>query len=1362
MTGSYSPRPALKIESGYLVFHSVQKRFPAFMRCQALHFLHPAEFSETELAATPLEFRNAVARLSATPILGPLEGGVPLAIYLAGRGLEEDFKDLTDEIQEDGQRVFDLPSRQQPILVAFGSADALEDQALNPPPAIVEIAAPPPEVPAATVAAPAEILEPPALAAPAGTAPEPPPAAAVEALPPAAEPVPAVEPPSLPQPEAAQVNSPAPANERLEAAPTAEPVEPTPVPVEVTPQSMAPEPGPEAKAPAAPQPAPVPAIESPTPAATPKMEPPTALALGSDYYALRSADTTNAQAIVWQARRLAAPPEPGVFELLQPTAASYHRLVDAARAGAQYPDAGAGEWAAIRLAMRGSEANLARAFAVLKIIGPRALRLFYPNPLASESPWPDDFPCYVVEWVEGASVTASPAFSEPTGLELAAQILELVQAARSAAPGTLLTDGLRPGRILVNYDARGAVRTRLTDWTVLEAADAGGLAGLMTRLGETLADLFADIRPETYLELTSLGLGKPGDPALGAWDMVSTGTRNLLRRVLRGEFEGDVDTVVADLSRLIAEQRTRWADNDPLWQARLADNYADKLNWLDIAAVKLGNLSDEARARMNQSRVDETTDLVTNYAADQKFYEAVFDLRVANRRFPQESFFRWALMANTVATLSPEGAFKRLRLDEALTLMSIDEFGAARRALDQGVAFFDEVQFAPSQREKARDYVSALAMAAQAMSLADQALADLQENWNVEEAEANLALAEDRLGRYERLAGDLLHGRDALCLQKIAALRAGIAEFYAKHGRYDPYAARRETTEQARRGNFSRLVERAGKLINTDKPADWSAGGLLLDRAATEFPDLWKDEHDRERAALGGRIGARKLAEARQALGSGNWDVAASTLTAAMLSPVTHDEAARLLSALWLYQRGELELQRNDASAALASFNAAGEGAPELQAAAEAGADKARGLGGAAGGDAVGRELGKRFADQQAALHTVVQGAVLAAQEQAAAKQLAALKQAQVELMAGPTSAIEKAQAEQEERWRTSLERFRRELGEQQAAVIKKAEDDQSAQIQKLVIHISDEAADNQKQTLAQFQKETAQGIRELQDNQPDWFTKSQQAARKVQDDQDKKLASTLKTLEETATWLRDSAAKAPAPEETVPAEAARDTGVKDLAWKMEGVSTTLNKLQGRVGLLAGLNTMLLAGLLAVLACGAAYWFLPNLRGRLPSGGAATAAVLGGPTAAGPVPTTGVQAQSTQAPTAAAAEGALVCQNATQSASFYDCAVTNLTDKPQQFVLMIEPNQINGFFYTVTLDGQNVPPASEVSSLAPGASQFPLGAFGQQDSHQLRISLACTSGGGCKTTILRFVVSADGKTTLKNNEVKVSTSYSVP
>ncbi|MEK7311076.1 MAG: hypothetical protein AAB382_03815, partial [Chloroflexota bacterium] len=1276
-----------------------------------------------------------VARLSPNPILGPLSGGVPVVLYLAGRGLEEDFKEFASEIQEDGlQRLATIPDQDTPIVLVFGDPEAMEEQTINAPTPVAAATAPlpgtgvqlPAPAPQAQVNAPTrpEVQTRHVASLP---PPTPQPIAEVTTPPPAPEPAPVTV-----QPE-------------LQPAPVA-PAQPEVAQPELAPTLVS-------------EPAPIP-IPTPTPTLEAVVtQPPTALALGSDYYVLRTPDISGTTVVVWHARRLTAAPDAGEYEILQPTAATYERLITDARSNVRYTDDQPGEMAAIRIALHGSEPDLERAVRAVRRIGPRAPKLYYPNPAVAESAWSPDFPCCAVEWVSGTSVTESPVFSEATGLEICAQIVELLATARQAAPDVVLTDSLEPSNVIISYDERGAMNVRLVDWNVYASQESDARHRMVRRLGELMADVFADIR--TGADVESLGVGQPGDATVLAWDQLSHGARTLVRRALRGEFEGDVDTVIGELSKIVGEQRTRWADNDPSWQARLVDSGPDRLNWLDIAAVKQGGLSDEARTRLADARKNEITDVVAISTADRKYLEAVLDLRVAVRRHPEESFFRWALLANTVGMIGPEGAFQRLRLDEALTLMSIGEYAPARRTLDHGVAFFDEVQFDPEKRERARDYVSALSMCAQSLALADSGAVAVNENWNVEEAESKLALAEDRASRYERMAAGLLHGRDTAVQQKLSALRQAIADFYARHGRYDPYAAKRETAEQARRANFSRLVERGRTLAAPDKPDRWSTALLLFDRAASEHPDLWIEEHDAERGALLDKMSRRRLAEGKQALARADWGGAAAALAAAMLNPATSGEAARLQSALWAYQRGELELKRGELSAALASFSFAGENSEEIRPAAEAQAQAVREKGGAPGGDALSRELERRFAEQQDALKGVVQGAALATQEQAHGKQAAALKQAQEEGAAKQAASIRRLLDEQAASLQASLTQFQRELVGQIEAASKKSQDEQTVQLRALLMKLYDEHAEGQQLAMKDAQSELSARLKELQSAPPEWFAKAQKDQRKAQEDQEAKVQATLKSLEDLAAWLRTSSAQKQEtqPKESAPVDASIEATVKELGFKVDGNATTLKTLAGRLGVLTASNVLLMLVALA-LATGAgvyAFWFGP----RFGAVAIATAAPV-------PAVTEAVAVQRTAVPPTAAVPSSdvtLSCADDDQVRSYYDCTVTNTTHEPQSFTLLIsaEDDQANGFFYSVRKGSDSVIGVLD-SSLSPGSAKFPIGNYAAGESKQLRISLSCTAAGGCKSTTFTFSVLADkaGSDSGPGNRVQVTTFYSPP
>jgi|GEM_PF-3003253 len=980
--------------------------------------------------------------------------------------------------------------------------------------------------------------------------------------------------------------------------------------------------------------------------------------------------------------------------------------------------------------------------------------MYFPDPSEPGSTWPPDFPCCAVEWASGANISESPVFSEITGLDICAQILDLLAAARQAAPDVILTDSLKPSNIIIAYDERGAITARMIDWNVYATNDPDAHKTMLARLGQLMADIFADWRGVT--DADSLGAGRPGDPTLSAWDALSWGTRTLVRRALRGGFDGDADTVIGELRQLIAEQRARWADNDPLWQARLAEGGFARLNWLDMAVVKQGGLSDEARARLTDSLKSEMAAVVDEHMAGRKHADAVLDLRVAARRHPDESYFRWALLANTAATLGPDGAFQRLQLGEALALMRGGQYAQARRAWDHGVTFFDEAQFDPAKRERARDCVLALSMCAQSLALSESGSAAIHESWNLEEAESTLALAEDRANRHERLAANVLHGPDPLCAQKIAALRQSIADFYGKHGRRDPYAARRETTEQARRANFARLVERGRALAAAEKPDGWSTALSLFDRAASEYPDLWKEDGDRERGALVEMMSRRKLEEGKRSLADGDWVGAGSALAAAMLWPATSGEAARLQSALWAYQRGEIELSRGDSSAALSSFMFAAAQSAEIRSAAGLRIQLAKEKGEPPGDDALTRELIRRFAEQQESLKSVVQGAALLAQEQAHAKQMAALRQAREEERARQAEALRQSREEQSASVESALEKFQNDFASRLEAASKKLQEDQTARLRAELIRMYDEHAEGQRESLKEAQKELAAGLNNLQAAPPEWFVKAQIEQRKSQEAQEAKVQAALKSLEDLAAWLRASVVRQETPaKQAAPVNGSSEAAVKELEFKLEKNTTALKSVSGRLGGLMALNVALALIVLLIIGGAGAYLYFGSR--------------LGLPTiASAPVSTDAVAEPTVAQPAAVSPPSSnvtLACADADQVRSFYDCTVTNTTDQPQSFTLRINAGgkQTNGFFYAVQLGDTTVTPLRE-PSLPAGSAMFPIGNYIPGESKPVRINLSCTSAGGCKSTAFTFTVAFanDSSDPVPGDEVSVITFYSPP
>jgi hypothetical protein len=247
--------------------------------------------------------------------------------------------------------------------------------------------------------------------------------------------------------------------------------------------------------------------------------------------------------------------------------------------------------------------------------------------------------------------------------------------------------------------------------------------------------------------------------------------------------------------------------------------------------------------------------------------------------------------------------------------------------------------------------------------------------------------------------------------------------------------------------------------------------------------------------------------------------------------------------------------------------------------------------------------------------------------------------------------------------------------------------------------------------------------------------------------------------------WLRTSATKTEEDSQSKAATPAADESVKELGWKVEGNTSTLKGMQGRLNALVGLNAILLLALLATFACGGAYLLLPGLRERLtlPSGAATAVAGVTTPVAtAAPTSAGGTQpVVATEGAATQVADGTqtLTCADADQAKSFYDCVVTNLDNGPQSLKFSIVPYEVNGFFYSVQVAGKPAQPDTGAGDLAPGEAQFDLGPVSSHDSVNIRVGLACTSASGCKSTLFKFRVITPVNDELPNNQVQINTSY---
>lgn len=662
--------------------------------------------------------------------------------------------------------------------------------------------------------------------------------------------------------------------------------------------------------------APAPDSEHVTSPLTPLLPEPVArpaglvVSLGGHYLALQSSEVTD-EAAVWKAALLPAAPDPAAFEVLDATPETRDRLLAEARAGRRFPDLDGAESVRMEIALPGQENSQQRKAAMLRRLGQDVPRLDHPTPAGAAIPWPE-FPCLVTPWVSGSSLAQTPAFSEPDGLEVCAQLADLLSAARLSAPDVGLTDALQPGNVYWDADAR---RVQLLDWPTCPASESEFRERTLLRFGELMTGLFAPAmdfrlhRSASAAPIELLGAGAPDDPGAQQWDRLSYGTRALIRRVLQRDFaEGDTGSLLRRLRGELHEQRDRWLDPDPLAQAQ-ADAGAVRLNWLDIAAAQGKRASSDERKLLLRDAI---------HAAGESGHHAIalLDLRSALRRYPGDAYFRWATLAHTVAALNRlPRAYVRLRLGEALAAMREGSFALARALLESRGS---QLPRHDSDRpERAGALMASLFNRIDILRLAIPAQRALEDEWRIEDAEAALDTVQRLQAQSAEWEAGVLTGEDPACAAAIQELRAAVADFHARRGDYDLAAEHAEALTRARRGKFDRLIRRARRLA--DLARELSSDDLALealsrfDRAADEFPDLWLDESaqlEPERIAARALVLARWEAAARRALERAQFDSAGRALQAALRLCPEAGGAAAVLTVLQACQRARFSFER--------------------------------------------------------------------------------------------------------------------------------------------------------------------------------------------------------------------------------------------------------------------------------------------------------------------------------------------------------------------------------------------------------------------------------------------------------------------
>jgi hypothetical protein len=412
----------------------------------------------------------------------------------------------------------------------------------------------------------------------------------------------------------------------------------------------------------------------------------------------------------------------------------------------------------------------------------------------------------------------------------------------------------------------------------------------------------------------------------------------------------------------------------------------------------------------------------------------------------------------------------------------------------------------------------------------------------------------------------------------------------------------------------------------------------------------------------------------------------------------------------------------------------------------------------AIGVDAFARELSRLFGKQQDAIAPVVQSAVVAAQAESLRQQIDALKKAQADWAAQQASLTEAGQADLDRRLQAALARWQTELSNRQAAALDDSREGLANDLKALLIQMYDDHAEAQRQAIAEFKKEVSSRLQDLQSAPPEWATKMQKDARQAQEDQETKLAAALKTLEDTATWLRSQSVTRPEPAPTAETKVDPmvESTVKELGWKVENNTNAMQSVQSRVGRLLALNVLLWLTLVGAGVCVGAFVLFPTIRSWVPSGpvAVATASPVG-------VAPNASQAAATQPPRSDSTL-TLNCADADQSRAFYECTITNTADDSQSLTLMIsaQDNEVNGFFYSVAADNSNITSLAD-PELPRGAASFPVGHYQPGESKRVRVNLACIAAGGCESTTFTLAVLGEG-VELPDNEINITTFYAPP
>lgn len=630
-----------------------------------------------------------------------------------------------------------------------------------------------------------------------------------------------------------------------------------------------------------------------------------ALMLENQAYALISVNTSKSTQL-WKARLLPDQPDSERFYTIKPNEEGHNHLLDLGRKGEEYPDPERGELVGVKISKTGDEniRSLETEYRALKRLGDSALPMHYP---LKRELWAQDFPCITVAWPAGKPLSEMGAFSEKEGLRIAHQLAGFLVTIRMLAPDIIPTDTFNAENIYIHKDEEDNYDVQIFSWDIYVEQERVFKERTLLRFGEVLLNIFTpgmkiefDRHGKTVL-IEHLGKGKTEDTGIEQWDTISWGTRNIIRRCLMRDFEGDASEIVRSLRDAIGEQLTIWGTDDLLQQAYQQDG-PERLNCWDISSLKGDAPSENDYKRLWHQ-------VLHSWGKQGKHIRAITDLYIALRRFCQDSTFRWSMLAHAIAQRSKlPKSYTRLRLAETISAMVDQEYTLAKVLLESRQKQWPTLK--DSQTNEVLGWIKAIHHRIEILRTTIPAKIALEEDWHIEEAEKALQVAEKLNAEADQLEEALLLGDDPFCVTAIDQLQQTVSSFYQKFSDYDSITEDTVHLSAIRQGRFDLIIERArqlSKLAQQKEMTDLAVEALKrYDIAWQLYPKVWEQNASKledERKTIQRFLTGDWLKKAQKAFVKGESHRTVYLLNNILQIDLEENQALEMLSFLQKFQR---------------------------------------------------------------------------------------------------------------------------------------------------------------------------------------------------------------------------------------------------------------------------------------------------------------------------------------------------------------------------------------------------------------------------------------------------------------------------